>query len=210
MKWPGLSRPSSESVRRAYNDRVELSEAATLIGKLLAQWPRAPHDEPYLLALATALKAYPRCVAMAAIEPASGIASEKTFGPGPTVADVVAWCEREVDWMRRIIDAANNDYVLAQKRTEAIAAERRGNEDRSQRPTLDELRCKHGPNWGLEKVGPLARQNTVDTRPRDARKIVAEYGRTGKKPVYAGSGILISPGLLEIVQRLRPDDDWGP
>src|SRR5215471_13924324 len=149
---PAASSTSSAlaKVRRDYNDRLSLSEAADLVGKLLAQWPRAPTEEPYMLALAAALRAYPRCVATAAIEPATGVPREKTYGPGPTVADVVGWCDREVAWMIRAIDADNNPKLLAEK-----LAELPNPPDRSHRPTLEELKRKHGPSWGITKEDPV-------------------------------------------------------
>jgi hypothetical protein len=216
VTWPGSSRPSLQRVRQAYSDRLSYPEAATLIGKLLAQWPRAPQDEPYMLALATALLAYPRCVAMAAIEPTTGVASEKTFGLGPTVADVVAWCDRESAWMRRIVERQNLHHDRAKDRAHAIADQRRTQEARKLRPDLEELRRRHGPGWGLStgEVFTSTDAPSRKERQRVDRKIIAEYERIGQKPVYASSGMLISPGLLEIMQRkLGPenkDDDWGP
>lgn len=188
-------------MRRDYNDRLSLSEAADLVGKLLAQWPRAPTEEPYMLALAAALRAYPRCVATAAIEPATGVPREKTYGPGPTVADVVAWCDREVAWMIRAIDADNNPTLLAEKLAEFPKPP-----DRSQRPTLEELRHKHGPNWGLTKEDPVFTGSSAVLsceQKRMDQKIIAEYERIGQTPVYAGD-MLISPGL---VRQMRGRND---
>jgi hypothetical protein len=182
-------------VRKKFNDRLGLSEAVGFAHKLLAQWPRPPTDEPYMLALATALKAYPRCIATGAIEPVTGVGHDKTFGLGPTVADVISWCDREVAWMIRVIDADNVAKTQVAERAKMIAAE----PDRSQRPTLEELKRKYGANWGLAKENPIctASPAVAKNNRRINDKIIAEYERMGQKPIYAAPDILISPMLAK-------------
>jgi hypothetical protein len=151
------------------------------VGRLLACWPKPAGEKPYFGALAAALRNYPRRVALAAADPVTGIPRETKFQP--TVADVIAWCERESGWMRRAVERQNLDHARAKERAEAIADQRRTEEARKLRPTLEELRRKHGPNWGL-------------------------------KSVDSASGMMISPGLLDIMKKKpgleNKDDDWGP
>ncbi len=75
--------------------------------------------------------------------------------------------------------------------------------DRRDRPTIEELRAKHGEHWGISQEKP--RRNPADRerlmrkiQERDEAAILAEYARLGRQPVYAG-GILLSPGLVEHV-----------
>jgi hypothetical protein len=141
-------------VRAALADRLTLSEALDLVGKLLQSWPPREVGQGYIGALAAVLVTYPRQAAMRCCDPIKGVARETKFLP--TVADLIAWLERETADMRKPVD--RDDAVTAQ-----LARRREGEQwdaARLTRPTLDELRAKHGPHWGLRQVddgGALAR-----------------------------------------------------
>jgi hypothetical protein len=64
---------------------------------------------------------------------------------------------------------------------------------------------------------PLNEHQDAEYREREVRKrraardatatenkIRKEYARLGREPVYAGHGILLSPGLVALVERQRP------
>ena len=56
----------------------------------------------YLGMLAATLLQYPTCVATRCADPIKGVASTTRFKP--TVADLTAWCERELEGLRTIVD----------------------------------------------------------------------------------------------------------
>lgn len=85
------------------DDRLTLSEALELVGRLIGCYPNAGKvEKSYLGALADLLAKYPRNVATRCCDPARGVARETRFLP--TVADVVGWCERETEPLRRDVD----------------------------------------------------------------------------------------------------------
>ena len=75
------------------------------------------------------------------------------------------------------------------------------------RPTIDELRAKHGPTWGIKTMADLdhAEARVADERrqreTRD-RHVLAEYAAIGLDPVYASDGTLVSPALLRALNRM--------
>lgn len=78
---------------------------------------------------------------------------------------------------------------------------------RSERPSLDELRAKHGPTFGLKLIGVEAETQQaaeLDQRAREFvdRKILAEHARLGQEPVYAGT-VLVSPSLAAALKAQR-------
>jgi hypothetical protein len=75
------------------------------------------------------------------------------------------------------------------------------------RPTIDELRAKHGPTWGLKTTADLERdeaRTADDRRQRETRDrhVLAEYAKLGLDPVHASDGTLVSPALLRALNRL--------
>jgi hypothetical protein len=88
-------------------------------------------------------------------------------------------------------------------------------EQRKTRPTLDELRAKHGPTWGLKTIVDVERdeaQAADDRRHREMRdrQVLAEYAALGIDPVYASDGTLASPSLLRSINRMPRKPDHAP
>jgi hypothetical protein len=96
------------------------------------------------------LQQFPRAIAIRCANPLKGVAATTRFKP--TVADLTAWCQREVDNLQEIVDRADLDKRLREERTAALFEEQRLTEERKTRPSLDELRAKHGPLWGLKSL----------------------------------------------------------
>lgn len=120
-----------------------------IVAKLISCYPNGGSQagDGYIGALAAILVTYPRVVAQLSADPLRGVPRECKFLPTP--ADVIAWCERETAALRRPVDAEDR-----YSKHRAEAQQRRQDEEllveqRKQRPTLDELRAKHGPNWGI-------------------------------------------------------------
>jgi hypothetical protein len=162
----------------------------------------------YIGMLAATLVQFPKYVSMRCADPLKGVASASRFKP--TVADLTAWCEHGTAELRQIVDRDDQEIRWKRERDEACKAELAAIEDRKKRPTLDELRAKHGPNWGIKRMPnrpeTTARQeaNSRMQTEREQRKILAEYARLGRAPVYAGD-MLVSPSLESQLRVLRAE-----
>jgi hypothetical protein len=116
---------------------------------------------------------YPASVVRKAYDPVYGIPGTTKFLPTP--ADVIAWCDRETEPLRRSEDRA--------ARLTALDADP-VNEDRAWRPTLEELREHYGPNWGLTPQERARR--SVSYSDEDLRRIYAK--KEGAGNADAGDG----------------------
>lgn len=82
---------------------MTLSEALEAIGAMVDGSPyRSQAGDSYLGTMAKLIMDYPRQVAMRCADPLRGVARDTKFLP--TVADVVAWCERATEPLRRDVD----------------------------------------------------------------------------------------------------------
>jgi hypothetical protein len=182
-----------------------LSEALNSVGIMLKSYPAAnqPDTREYVVALAGALVLHPREVAAACVHPITGVVRECMFKP--TVADIERWCKHNakplLDEYRRLVEAALAiaPHVI----------------DRSRRPTIDELRAKHGPTWGIKTTADVERHEARaadDRRNRETRDrhVLAEYAKLSLDPVYASDGTLVSPALLRSLNRMTRKPDHAP
>ena len=140
----------AKSLRAALADRMLLSEAIERVGKLLDCWPtgRKGVADGYIGSLAAILTEYPRIVAINCCDVHKGVARETKFLP--TIADLVGFCERETEELRGPVDRDDRDAMLRRQADERAAEEDRWSKLRPKRETLEELRAKHGPNWGIK------------------------------------------------------------
>jgi len=89
------------------------------------------------------LSDYPLDIVRRVVDPRSGLPSQSKWLP--TVAEIKAALEQEMLPIRREEDR--------QERERLYRAQLPPPDDRSQRPSYDELRAKHGPNWGITDPG---------------------------------------------------------
>lgn len=181
------------------------SEAIEGVGKMVAAMPhgRPPDEKGYVGALAAALMNFPRSVALACVAVPNGLV--KSLKYLPTVADIEAWCAREVKWMHEQVDREDQAKRQLAERKRLDEEHEQLAEDRKTRPNLDVLKAKYGPNWGLG--GLDAEQKQADdraaakaTRERaNASLLAAEYARAGVEPVVASDG---TPVSLELARKL--------
>ena len=164
---------ASGNLRKALADRLMLSEAMDAVTKLVAAFPNggAQAGRSYLGALASILVTYPKIVALECADPLRGIARETKFLP--TVADIVGWCEHKTQDMRGPIEREDRDARFARERAERAAAEARRDAERPHRPTIDELRAKYGPNWGIKDPGA----KHVPTKEESREALIAQIGQ---------------------------------
>jgi hypothetical protein len=111
------TRRESSNVRQAYSDRLNLSDAIVLVGRMIERYPNggASAGKGYIGSLAATLCAYPRSVAVACAELMTGITSTRDFMPTP--ASIIAWCEPRQSEMKRTID--KEDEIADQLRLRA-------------------------------------------------------------------------------------------
>lgn len=162
---------ASGSLRKALTERMTPSEAVEAVGRLIERYPNggASAGDGYIGGLSAVLMHYPRSVALRCHDPMKGVPAETKFLPTPS--DLIAWCERETESMRRPVEAEDRTTKLAREAQERAEDEDRWQKARLTRPTLDDLKAKYGPNWGLHPEGP-ARPSAF----RDLRDIATECG----------------------------------
>jgi len=138
--------------------------------------------------------------------PTKGVMRETRFLP--TVADLVAWCERETAFLRRIVDRDDREMALQREREaqrqehEAQAAER------AQRPLLEELKAKYGPNWGLTTVDDAAARgkaaHLAQVSEANRREFARECAEAGIDP-----NSVASPSLLKLLREQLSHQNIG-
>jgi hypothetical protein len=114
---------------------------------LLGSYRKGEADDPdtYVTAIAAVLTLYDPAIVARVTDPRTGIAGRVKWLP--TVHEVRAACEEEAAFAHRMRQReAAIEKQLADRRA-ADAAER----NRPARVTLEDLRAKHGPNWGLQQ-----------------------------------------------------------
>jgi hypothetical protein len=131
------------NIRRTLNDHMGTSEGIEAAARIVDAYPNGGRDagKSYIGALAAVLVSYPRQTATACADRVNGITRDCKFLP--TVADIVAWCERKTDPLRH-----------AAEREERITAQLEQREEikRNGRPTYDEMKTKYGDGkggWGI-------------------------------------------------------------
>lgn len=170
-------------MRQAYSDRMLLSDAIERVGEML---DRCPHGRPknegaYIGGLANVICQYPRMVAVKCVDPINGVLRECEYLP--TIAKLVAFCERESEFLRHAVERENlHDSRLRDQQRRAKEAAQQA-EARKDRPTYADLKAKYGGFSG--EFG--ARANDTMLR--------REYAAAGEEPVDAGHGIAVSREL---------------
>lgn len=179
---------------------MTFSEAIEAVGRMLDGFPhgRPPNQQGYIGALAATLGQYPRSVASRCADVRSGVAREVKFLP--TVADLVAWCERETEAMRRPIDAVDRFERLAQDQARARREDEALQATRVARPMYDDLKAKYGPNWGLSTIDEVlgeTRKHAGEILDRaNALALADEFAASGQQPT---GDIPVSPSLRKLI-----------
>ena len=134
-----------------------LSEAIEIVGKIVSSYNGGKNaDAGYIGALAHMLASYPKTVAVRCADPVNGIVRTCKFLPQP--ADIVAWCERETEPLRR-----DNEYGF---RVEKQLAERAELEaSRAHRPTYAELKAKYGDGQAVGASTNISASQNGSARP---------------------------------------------
>jgi hypothetical protein len=112
----------------------------------------ANDPETYVAAIAAILARYPQEVITAVTHPATGLPSKK--GWLPTVKEVADACDEHYEPIRQ------NELRLKRIKEQL---EQRDRQDKGERPTLAQLKEKHGSNWGIDD--PAAAKREVKPAP---------------------------------------------
>lgn len=147
-----------------------LSEAIEAATTILDCYPNggAQAGDSYIGALAATLAEYPKSVAQRCADRKTGIARECKFLP--TVADIVAWCERETEPLRRQHSA---DLRLKQQFRIRDEFENEQGAGRQRRLTIDELKEKYG-DWRDDWRSPGTKARELCEQAR--QRLVSEIG----------------------------------
>jgi hypothetical protein len=87
-------------VKRAWAERLTLSEGIDAVNRIVACYPNGGRDsgDGYIGAISAVLCGYPKMIALRCADLRVGIARSSKFLPA--MAEIVAWCEREMDPIR--------------------------------------------------------------------------------------------------------------
>jgi hypothetical protein len=212
---PDRWKPASARARAAA--RLQLSEALKLVATMLESFPaerdangkRVEDPDGYFGSLAGVLCQHPREAAEACANTTTGVTTECLFRHALTPGRVEDWCKRH--------SAELLDYVQRlDERLEAANDPKTPDMDRTNRPTVEDLRARYGPTFGLKGIDALDRtrgiggnaDDTDEATKRNAEQnrravevsnavIAGAYAELGVEPRRAGWGnMLISPSLM--------------
>lgn len=184
----------SSSVQRAIDNRMTLSDAIDAATEIIGRYPNggANAGKSYIGALAATLASYPLSVA-AACSGLTGVSAECKFLP--TVADIIAWCERETQPLYR---QADREYRLKEQF-----------ELRDQAPKSAESKARvKAMHEAIDRDTAAARELSVRSeanekraaaaRDRRLREVRREWGDQ-EPPTLAG--VPVSRELVETMRR---------
>lgn len=203
-----LQRYDVRSVRTALTDRLTLTEALEVVGEIIDCYPNGPKlaGKGYIGAMAEGvLCKYPAVIARGASDRLTGVVAESEFLP--SVAKLVAWLNRKTEEMRRPVDIEDHHMRIQREMMERRIEEEQREDARKKRPSLEELRAKHGPNWGLKGISDIEQQRINEVKERVARRQMEantrmaerEWLARGEEPMYATEGMIISPELADVI-----------
>jgi len=170
---------------------------------LLGQFRRGEANDPatFITSVAAVLARYSEAVVLYVTDPRTGLASKGDWLP--TIHEIVAECEKLEEAGRRLVERKELEEKTLRERAEFEAKS-------AKRPSLDELRAKYGPNWGLSPVEKTDAEHerkkaarAVKEMAASERKILDEYKRLNRDPVYAADGIVVSPELVDLLEPFR-------
>lgn len=159
----------------------------------------AADPETYAAAISAILTEYPEDIVMRVTDPRSGLPARLQWLP--SVKEVRDACEEIAERRRQAELAAAREQAQLRERREWIAK-------REHRPTIDELKAKHGENWGLTpddaEVASQEKRRQMIQRANDTL-LRREYENAGMEPIEAAPGIPISKYLYDQI-KARADE----
>ncbi len=174
------------------------AETAVQRARLLAGCYRkddAADPETYAGAVAAVLAEFPPDIVRRVTDPRTGLPSRSQWLP--TVKEVHDACSELDQRERGIAAAAVREEEQLRMRREWLASQ-------PKKPTLEELKAKYGPNWGMsqdarDKVA--AARHAAFMRQANDTLLRREYASAGETPREAAPGMPISRELVSMVQK---------
>lgn len=156
----------------------------------------------YVAAVTAVLSRYPMEVARLVCNPSGGLPSKLKWLP--SIAEVQQECEAWHAPMRRLEESERDRVRQLEERERAEAP-------RDDRLSIDELKAKYGPTWGIGSTPEHENQAVKAESEQRASKFISreiqrEYEAHGEEPVRLGP-LLVSRGLIENVQRYVADPE---
>lgn len=147
----------------------------------------ANNPETFVTAIAATLARYPDQVIYDVTDPRSGLPSQLSWMP--TIKDVRDACDRAYHPIK--------DQIERERRIAEQLAEREQDGVRQARPTLDQLKEKYGPNWGIPQPDERPKSNFKAPTPQELR---AHYQKFGLE---------FEPKTAHIINHLIGEDSQG-
>lgn len=160
----------------------------------------ANDPEVYTAAMIATLADFPEHIIQAVCDPRTGLPGRSKWLP--TVSEVREECD--------ILDARDRRSGHWESLAEQTLRERREAEAaKKAAPTYDDLKAKHGPNWGLKEAGlekwDEARRKQIEAiETANHRTLDAEFAVAGTAP---RGKIPISPSLAALVRAKTAESD---
>ncbi len=196
LSLPPLMRSSPERAMTLQESADKVEFATERARLLLGQFRRGEANDPatFITSIAAILARHSPEIVAEVTDPRAGLAGKTDWLP--TVKEVSEACE-----VLAVRAAARQKSDAL--RTETLA--RRADEmPRAGRPTVEQLREKYGPTWGLTAAdverGERHQRRAARVEATLHASILADYAARGLEPVYAGD-LLVS---LELAEKLNP------
>lgn len=195
------NRRDPSSVRAALSDKPFLSEAIDVVSSMLRGYANggANASGSYIGALGEVLSHYPRMIALRAGDLLTGVPRDTKFLPTP--ADVISWCERELEEWRTIVARDDREKALLAEAKQRAEKEAGLADARKIRPTLQQMQDQHGPNWGIreeDRIAAEAKEKQTALFER-ANRITLERSRQA----YGKPTGIASPELVRLLDEKR-------
>lgn len=154
--------PGSASASRASEETI-----TNQIQMLFASYRRADYDDPdgFIASMGMVLSQYPEDVVIYVTRPETGIQRRIKFPP--TIPEIVEACDQRVAELAR-----HQRFQNWGKENDVLAIE-----DRSPRPSMEDLKAKYGPDWGLTLEEP--KQAAAKPSAPSVEQIVEHYKHHG-------------------------------
>lgn len=151
----------------------------------------------YGLNLAVVLLNFPLPIIDYVTAPGTGIQAQRGRRFPPTPGEVRQACEDALAMFEHAFEHATKPKRIEQAKAEREQEKR----DRSERPSYEDLKAKYGPNFGLQTVEEVDREERKAARIRQEivdhhNEIAREWDRRGVEAPTLG-GIVVSPELAK-------------
>lgn len=182
-------------MQRAVADRLTLSDAIEAAGRIVGCYPNGGQGagKSYIGALAATLCSYPKSVSLRCADPLKGVVIECKFLP--TVADIVAFCERAGEPLYR---EAEREYRLK----EQFQLREQAAPSAESKARVEAMRLEvHRELDGSAELSLRAAENeerAAEARDRRLHEVKTEWG---DKDAPTLAGIPVSHELIDSMER---------